>query len=440
MFMDQQTEALERNAPAPGHARSIEWQKAVLLLLVGWFLLSQAYSGATNPASAITGWDFRVLYDAAARLNKGEELYSITGNAEGKTPYIYTPLIAQAFRPLAHLPLEKAVKAWFFISAGCLVLSVAVYAAAAGFTLAEIVPLCVMLVVGFRFWPMVFNFGLGQINNLLLLCACAMFWAERRDRSKLAGFLIALAALIKLWMFGILIYPLVKRNWKASLSSVLFYCAGLVVLFIPGGLGAWKKFCAVTVANAEQPFLISQSILGFARLQFAANTHIHALMPSKALFFTFLVLGYLAVGASFVYLWSRGGSKSPYETRLWFGVCLLSIPLVSPLCHDEYYILALPLLWALLTAPKSDPAGWRIGSAAAALVLYALLMRPWPTSGEGLSAHNQGPSSLLATAFFILGGAVWLLGVLSIVIARAKAAHASEGVPSALPLSVPARS
>jgi len=444
MLMDHQTETVERNGGAPDKARPVGWQKALLLLLVGWFLLSQAYNGATNPASAITGWDFRVFYDAATRLNNGEELYSITGNAVGKTPYIYTPLIAQAFRPLAHLPREKAVKIWFFISAGCLALSVALYAAAAGFTLAEIVPLCVMLVVGFRFWPTVFNFGLGQINDLLLLCACAMFWAESRDRSKLAGFLIALAALIKLWMFGILIYPLVKRDWKASISSVLFYCAGLAVFFIPGGLGAWKKFCAVTAANAQQPFLLSQSILGFARLQFAANTHIHALMPSKALFFTFLGLGYLAVGASFVYLWSRGGPKSPYESRLWFGVCLLSIPLVSPLCHDEYYILALPLLWALLTAPKSDPPGWRIGGAVAALILYALLTRPWPTSGDGLSAHNQGLGSLLATAFFILGGAIWLLGVLSIVMARAnaaKAAAASEGAPSALPpLSVPAGS
>ena len=442
--MDYRTDAVERNGGLLDQIRSVGWQNALLLLLVCWFLFTQSYNGATNTASAITGWDFRVLYDAAARLNHGEELYSITGNAEGKTPYIYTPLVAEAFRPLAHLPRDMAVKVWFFISACCLALSVATYAAGAGFTLAEIVPVCVMLVVGFRFWPMVFNFGLGQINNILLLCACAMFWAESRSRSKLAGFLIALAALVKLWMFGILIYPLVKRNWKASISSILFYCAGLVVLFAPGGLGAFKKFCTVTAANAQQSFLVSQSIAGFARLQFAANSHIHAMMPSKALFFTFIGLGYLAVSASFVYLWSRrGGPKSPYESRLWFGVCLLSIPLVSPLCHDEYYILALPLLWALLTVPKSDPPGWRIGGALAAFVLYALLMRPWPTSGDALAAHSQGLGSLLASAFFLLGGAIWLVGILSISVARAKtakAAAASEAAPSALPLTVPAQS
>ena len=426
--METQTEILTADsAPAPAPRR---WQNFLLLALVLWVLLPQAYKGAINPDSPITGWDFRVLYNAADRLNKGEELYTITGPAEGKTPYIYTPLVAEALRPVARLPLDQALKVCFAGSAACLLLAIFFYAMAVPLKPGEIVPVCVMILVSFHFWPMVFNFGLGQINNALLMLACAMFWAERRERHGLAGILIALAALLKVWMFGILIYPLMRRDWKAVAWSFGAYAVGLFLLFAQRGLGEWSRFIHVTASNAEQPFLVSQSITGFARLHFQANPHIQPLSTSPALYYGFIGLGYAVVGAMFLYLWTRRDPRSEYEARLWFGMAMLSVPLVSPLCHDEYYILALPLLWTLLTLPKAEATGRRTRISIAGLALYALFTRPWPTSGAGLFQHQSGPGSLLVTGYFLIGAALWIVAVCSIFLTRAhsnrKAAPAPE--------------
>jgi len=420
------------------------WQNLLLLLLVAWLLLSQSYGGATNPASAIKGWDFRVPYDAAVRINTSQALYNNMGGANGTPPYVYTPLVAMAFRPLAHLSLDRAIQVWFLVSAACLILSVIFFARASGIEPGEVVPLCIMLIVGFRFWPMVFNFGLGQVNNLLLVCVCGMFWAEKRGKPALAGLLIALAALVKIWIIGILIYPLVRKNWKMAVWSVVFYCAGLAAVFVPFGKSEFLRFVTVTLHNTEQKHLLSQSIVGFARLYFAPNPHVNALFPNPAFYYGFIAFGYLLVGGAFVYLWSRrGGPRTPREARLWFGLCLLSIPLVSPLCHDEYFILALPLLWTLLTRPRCEAGSKGLSwSFAASLILYALLMRPWPTSGDGLAAHRSGLGSLLASSFFLLGAALWFCGLFSIIKIRTDTAKAPAGqsLPASLPVFVPSGS
>jgi len=402
-----------------------KWEHLLLLGLLTLLLFSQAYHGAVNPESPITGWDFQVFYQASGRLNHGERLYVETGSAEGrKPPYVYSPLLAELLRPVARLPLGGAIKVWFFVSAVCLVLSAAAYAFSVPITLEEVPALCIILIVSFRFWPTVFNFGLGQANTPLLLSACAMYWAESRGKSRLAGCMIALGALVKPWMIGLLIYPLIRRNWRAALWTIGFYCVAVLALFAPMGRGAWLDYCHVTAANASQTFLLSQSIAGFARLHFAANPHLHPLIVSRAAFYGFILLGYSTVGATFLYLWSRKKPATGYEERLWFGLALLSLPLVSPLCHDEYYILALPLFWTLLTLPAADPRRIHPRLSWGALILYLLFTHPWPTSGDGLAAHQSGLGSLLVSAYFILAALLWMVGIYAVFKARGAALRA----------------
>jgi GT2 family glycosyltransferase len=314
--------------------------------------------------------------------------------------------------------MPDATRAWFFISAFCLLLSVAIYALSARILFEEIAALCVLLIVSFRFWPTVFNFALGQTNTPLLLCACAMFWADCRGKTRLAGCMIAIGSLLKPWMLGLLIYPLVRRNLRTTVWAVGFCCISLLALFAPLGWGAWFNFVHILAGNSAQPWLVSQSIAGFSRLHFAVNSHVHPLIVSQAAYYGFILFGYSIVGLTFVYLWSQKRPASSYEERLWFGLALLSLPLVSPLCHDEYFIFALPLLWTLLTIPAAAPKTIHSRFSFAALILYVLFTRPWPVSGEGIARHQYGLGSLLASSYFILGALLWVLGVFSVVKAR----------------------
>jgi hypothetical protein len=55
--------------------------------------------------------DARIYYDAGARLNAGDPLYGV-GSDTGVGWYVYPPLLAIAFRPLALLPFPVAAAIW----------------------------------------------------------------------------------------------------------------------------------------------------------------------------------------------------------------------------------------------------------------------------------------------------------------------------------------
>ena len=55
--------------------------------------------------------DVRIYYDAGARLNAGGPLYGV-GSADGVGWYVYPPLLAIAFRPLALVPFPVAAGLW----------------------------------------------------------------------------------------------------------------------------------------------------------------------------------------------------------------------------------------------------------------------------------------------------------------------------------------
>ncbi len=55
--------------------------------------------------------DARIYYDAGARLNAGQPLYGV-GSETGVGWYVYPPLLAILFRPLALLPFPVAAAVW----------------------------------------------------------------------------------------------------------------------------------------------------------------------------------------------------------------------------------------------------------------------------------------------------------------------------------------
>ena len=89
-----------------------------------------------------------------------------------------------------------------------------------------------------------------------------------------------------------------------------------------------------------------------------------------------------------------------------------------PLCHQEYYILCLPLLWTALAPAQADeerlPMGFMIGY----FLVYVLLTRPWPVSGGGLQSHHDGLKSLLVTMPFIGGALLWALTLRAICVLK----------------------
>ena len=146
--------------------------------------------------------DFRVYYDAAARLNAGLPLYPPGAR-------IYPPLFEMALRPLALLPYELAAATWVAISLGALWLT--------------------LRRLGIRrpaTWHAVGLLGIGIGWTLAIGQAEVIVTLLLTLGNPLA---IAIAGNIKLFPLLVATYWVARREWR-KLGRLVAWTAGLVLL------------------------------------------------------------------------------------------------------------------------------------------------------------------------------------------------------------------
>lgn len=415
-------------------------RSGLLLLLLAWLLLAVTYSGAVSPESGIRGMDFSVFYQAAIRLNQGAPLYQ--PGVPHVLPYVYSPLPAELMRPLGRLSFEAALKAWFFVNAGCLILAVLLYGAAARLTRRDAPLLGVLLLVSFRFWDNTLNFGIGQSNDVLLALIGGMLWADSRGRWGLMGALIVLAALFKVWMIGLLLYLLLRRQWRPALWSAAGLACALGLLFWAVGWREMPAFVQVLrAARAIQERMeVQNSILGVANTHLRANPFVTPLADSQAVYLAFIALGVAAVFCGFAFLWRVLRAPSPVEARLAFGLTLASILLLLPTYENGYFVYCFPLLWTLLASPEADaeaparllsPSRLMLGGG---ILVYLVFSRPWPFYTPFPLAYQHGLRSLLVSMKFFGTAALWLVGMAALHSLRRAGAAPGGFAPSAHPV------
>lgn len=392
----------------------------VLLGLVAWLLLAVTYSGAVNPASGITGMDFKVFYPAAVRLNQGGPLYQPNLPLSMQHAlYCYSPLPAELLRPLGRLSFDHALKLWFFVNAGGLILAIWLYGRAARLAKENLWMLGILLLVSFRFWDNTLNFGVGQSNDLLLGFIGAMLWADSRGRWGVMGALIVAAALIKLWLIGLLLYLLLRRKWEPLIWSAGGFGVALAASFALVGFGQLPAFVRVLQESkaSQEAQEVQSSILGFANVSLHSNPFVTPLSSSAGVYYAFILLGVAAVLAGFWLLWQVLREPTPLEARLAFGVTLASILLLLPTYENGYFVYCFPLLWTLLASPDaSEPVpGRRLAPARLMLiggvVIYLIFSRAWPFFTPFAPSYQHGLKELLVSMKFFGTASLWALGL-----------------------------
>ncbi|HEV8535467.1 MAG TPA: glycosyltransferase family 87 protein [Candidatus Limnocylindria bacterium] len=308
-------------------------------ILLGLSLFASAGILASRPL----GYDFAAYWLAARHLIDGAPLYPAAGAAGGVFlgfgEFLYEPLVAVAFVPLALLPFTVAAWIW----TGLLV------ALATGLGIALVRPFRAELrpwagAAYALFFPLLAELTLGNLNLLTVVLALAAW--RLRERPRVAGAVLAAAIGIKLLPVVLLLFYVGARRWRLVGWSLATGAAAIAVS-MPFLATRWAEylrlFASVTRESSEFAINVIPAAIADTPLRFA-----------------------LPLAAVAIAVWAgtqeRRGAGAHH-------LALAAAPLVSPLVWYPYLVLAAPALW---TAAAALPTAWRY----AALLSFVALELP----------------------------------------------------------------
>lgn len=204
-------------------------------------------------------------YFAAKHLLNHESIYSDI------TPQNYhPPLAAFLFAPLALLPYGYACLTWSIIT-------IFLYFTSGWLVLKELeihLPYYYLLViVGYSlcWYPFQANIALGQWSILIGTCLVIGWICLRHQKDFLAGVVLGLSCLIKLYPGLIIIYLLLTKRWKALVTMLSVVLVGFLIMGIILGPNEIIYYFTTIVprdVNAFIAFPGNYSILGILEIFF----------------------------------------------------------------------------------------------------------------------------------------------------------------------------
>ncbi len=406
------------------------------LALLG--LLAVLFGGLTVWRSALQQerkTDFGVYARAGYAVRAGEDIYWVCDNRGWH--YCYPPPLAVLMAPLAdpwpwvdragYLPFWASVAIWYVLSVGFLAFAVHAMAKAVlpgeapgsrRWWYARLVPVYVCL------GGIGYTLSRGQVNLLLVALIAGMFAAAVRGRAVASGVWLAGAIALKVIPAFLLLFPFVRREWRAGVGVALGLAVLLGVLpaavwgidgavrndlrivdavLLPGASEAGDQTRAVELTNATATD--SQSFQAVIHNLRHPDRQTRPPQPDE-----FTRLAHWAIGGVLTLATAAVGWRrlrpDPADQLVFLGcLCVLMLH-ITPVSHMHYYTLALPLvagLWLkrLAERPGRVSAGGRTVAVLAGWgVLTAAALLPVPFA---VWLREMGPTVLATLGLWAVG-------------------------------------
>jgi len=376
---------------APGGAAG-RWAFAgTVLLLAAW--------GAVLGLNPRRAGDLHLYALAARRFWAGLPLYP---PSDGLISFKYAPAAAWLFTPFALVPAGLAGALWNLASVAAFAFAAARWSAAlradGRFSPTHLACLAATLALAQSFFLELFY---GQVNLFMLALLAVPLSAPSRGRDWSSGACLAVATVLKPTA-ALLAVALVGMRRTRVLAAAI---ACGVALHLPllarygwsGALGELRAWSA----NLDQTTLawaLGHNPQGLPTVLLAALHPLDAQPPRAALALAEAIAASALLAGAFV-----ARLRGP---ALWSVLCL-GVTLVSPLAWRANFVLAWPLLLALLTI--ASPARRRLGAAAVACVAAVEWIVSDAVLGQA-SARAVLATRVWGLAFVLaLAAALWLL-------------------------------
>ena len=287
--------------------------------------------------------------------------------------FVYSPTFALSLAPLTVLPPELEVFACGFFEFGA---SVALLALSLWMLRSDhpaFAPLCVVVFV--TSFPILHNFGWGQVSVPLTLCLLLGYYCHERGWIVAAAGLLAYAIAVKYYVAVFLVYFLFRRDLR-----FLVWCLGATLLLMVAlpvavmGFEATLDYYRTTghTLSILQP-RISRDV-NSQYLPHVATRLLHGTaLQQDWIFGAFRLLGYGVVASNLAMLWVGCRRTLPGVGTFGFVVLSLSIPFIAPTSWPHYFSY-LPFCqgFLALSVPR-EPAGGRRNLLAATVLLSVVL-------------------------------------------------------------------
>lgn len=381
------------NSTMPGHERLRRWERNTLF---GVLLLVTAFWALTVHRSAyqeVRRTDATVYFRAGWAIRNGMNPYEVPDDRN--LHFAYPPVVAVMFSPLADAPpgverewmlaYEVSITIWILLSI------LATFVAVHWFALAleegtrirslrsppmgsrrwwytRMLPIYVCIV------PIGGTYSRGQITPFLLLFIAGMVLASVRGKRFVSGLWLAAAICAKIIPGLLLIFPMLRRDFRALAGVAVGILIGVVViptaeLGVTGAIEVHEQFADHMIRPAfglggtstMQKEMMSMKRPGCQSIKAIIHNYQHwdrETRPDKASTFTNLahvsIAAVLIAGLVFAYGWRREHDAVGMMTMV--GGLLTVMCIVSPESHTHYFCFPIPLVMALaFRSIESDP-------------------------------------------------------------------------------------
>jgi alpha-1,2-mannosyltransferase len=326
-----------------------------VVLATGAILFSAAFLFQTAEYLYVWDTDSPSYYAAARALARGVNPYDprtfqetadeTFGSSLIVLPYLYPPLLAQIFRPLAGLTPSAYFAALQALN--WVLTFLALYLTARLLDLRgrrNILPVLLLfaLLPGNR--PLLANVFNGQINLLVLDAVLAFLLFGRTNKPWPAGFFLSLAILLKVYPALFVLPLLLGRRWKHLAAAAATGAALVVSSFLVSGLWPWREFISfswkTTVRPPDSAYLFGfENAIGNVSLKGFVHHLFEALgLPRSAVVLAWgVVLGVLVAAVILLVRKKRWSSDLGFQSSVLF---LLTV-LLAPISWSHHYVVAL---------------------------------------------------------------------------------------------------
>ena len=301
----------------------------------------------------------------------------VSRNASGPRPE-YVPMSGPVFL----VPYEVSIGLWFLFSLGCLIWATHRLAGALEEHASDprlpaqprycrrwwalrVAPVLICLL------PIGHTLQRSQVNLLILALLCAMIASFIRRQSFRAGLWLSVACAIKVIPLFLVLYPVLKRDWRCLKG----WCLGMFITIVAIPTLVWGPQTTMTVYKNYYQTLIApglhlgvdknktlnEELLGSGAkdnqsLKTSFYNLLHPQIPDDPVredprpgwetpvwFMVGLLLSAFTVAAGY-----KSGLRSSSSLGLFLGALVFLMSVLSPICHLHYFAYSMPMVMALL--------------------------------------------------------------------------------------------